>query len=205
MNYFYIYCFKQHLQHFRSSYSYPDIFAGGLNTNLKYSSDYVPLIPHLWNDITICLKFPEPLARWRYMLSIFSDNILWIFTFIYILIISTIIYFFSGFESYSIDYIHIIILFTGVMTNSSIPIRKYCRRPLARILISIALTTAFLCCSVYNGKFYNLVMITRYPNELKTIEEVVARRMPFATTYEISVRKQIKFILKYSNSVFRRL
>lgn len=167
--------------------SNPDIIAGALNAYINYSSEYIPLMSHFWNDITICIKFPEPLARWHYLLSIYSNDILWVFTIIYTLIVIIIIYIFSGFEKKPIDIFNCALYLLGVMTKTGVPIRKYCKRHSGRCLICIGLVCGYLAVSVYEASFYNLVMIPRYPNNIKTIDEILTRKIQIATTHNIAV------------------
>lgn len=169
-------------------FSYPDIIAGGLNANLNYSPEYQSLLPHFWNQISVCIKHPEPLAHWRFMFFIFSDDILWLIAVSDVVIILCIIYLMTGFEKNPMDIYTASLFIVAVMTNVSMPINKYVGRDASKFLASIGLIVAFLLIAVYNALFYNVIMITRYPHDAKVLNDVFLQKIRMVTTYDIAVR-----------------
>lgn len=86
---------------------------------------YIPLIPHVRNKLTICVKYPEPHAKWRYILSIYADNNSWTITITAVLFIAFEVYFHLGFELQPRKFIECLLYVIGVITSVSQPIQKY--------------------------------------------------------------------------------
>lgn len=168
-----------------------------MDASIITNSQYIPLNAHFWNDITVCVKFPEALPHWRYILSIFSNDISWVISAGLIIFGLIVMYFYSGFEKYPINSTEILTYVAGVMTNNSVPIHRIVRRDSARFYISLMLICAFHADLIYNAMFFDLVMVTRYQDEIKTIDEVMSRNIPFVTTPEISVKFLVFFCSFY--------
>lgn len=167
--------------------SFSDIIAGGLNANQNLSTEYIALIPHFWSELTICIKYPKPVAQWRYILSIYFDDIIWEFGLSSCLLLTVIVYLYSGLEKQPRDSIQCVLFVIGAITTVNQPYTKYCKRSRSRFQIVFCLFAAFFFANVYNAYLQNLAMIINYPNDINKIDEIYSRKMKFVASNDISV------------------
>lgn len=142
------------------------------------------------------------MAQWRYVMSIYSENILWLFTVLSVFLIIVIVYLYSGFEKQPRDLIECIVYAIGAITNVSQPIQKYCTKTVCKYLACMSLLNQLAIITLHNAYFLNVIMIPRYPNNIETINDVLLHKMPFVTTFEISVRKRIPSHFRFNLLIF---
>lgn len=155
------------------------MIAGALNANVQYSPSFVPLAPNIWNELTFCVQAPKPLAQWQYSLAFFSDDILWLAYAFCVIFYINLIYLFTGFEARPLEYVHCALFFFGSVLSVSMPLGRFLKTSMTstRCFISFGLISCFLAISIYNASYYDVVMVPRYSNQLKTIQDVAVRAM----------------------------
>lgn len=188
-------------------FSRVDVIAGALNANVRYSSVYVPLLDHFRNEVMICMKAPERVARWWCYISVFAEKSLGLYCILCILIIIDLVFLYTGFEKKPLDYFESMFFLFGALMMISMPIRNHAKRSVSRILSSWAIIAGFLAISIYNASFYDMIMVPRYRNQLKTIQDVFAHKTRFVSTEDIKVNVFLNRMHSYIVSIimaFRR-
>lgn len=120
-----------------------------------------------------------------YIMLIFSVQIVWFTSTIFLLTYE--VFLFSGFEKQPRDMIQCFLFTIGGIANVVQPIHKYRHRYTVRSQVCVRLISLFLVVSVYNAFFLNIMMLPRYPDDIKTIDDVVLLKMKFFTAHKISV------------------
>lgn len=102
-------------------------------------------------------------------------------------IVIDLIFLFTGFEKKPMDYFESIFFLFGALMMVSMPIRNRAKRSVTRILGSGAIIFGFIAISIYNASFYDMIMVPRYRNQLKTIHDVFDHKSRFVSNEEIKV------------------
>lgn len=166
-----------------------DILIGGLNANLQYSKNYIPLISHLWDDKIVCFKNPEHLPRWLYLFLVTDRNSynLWLYGAIIILIDAFLIFIYTELETKQINAFELLLFGFAIVMGLSVNINKYCTRITSRFYLATLLFEIFCIISVYNAMFFDILMHQKYPQRINTLNEAISLKYSFLSTVEIMV------------------
>lgn len=165
-------------------FSKSDAIAGGLNANNLYSEIYKPLVPYLWDDIALCLKYPDPYPRWQYLFLITDPNstILWLYGILLFVLTLIGIYLFSGFEENRMNLVHALLMLVAVTMNIGMPYHRYFKRSTFRFFFLYATILLYFTVSVYNAFFFAIIMNPKYPQTVRTLDEIRYWNYHFTST-----------------------
>lgn len=166
-----------------------DLVIGGLSTNIGYSSEYEPLITHIWDEITLCFRKPTRLPQWQNLFRPFTkqSGTIWFCSLLCILAVVVLIFIFSELESRHIDFLKLATYSFGFMLSVSVPFGKYCCRGIPRVLMAYIFVDIFFVISIYNALFFGILVNPRYYPEIRTLDEALALNYVFVGSLETLV------------------
>lgn len=171
-----------------SPFSGPDIIIGSLNANRNHSHDcYESSIPYIWDDITLCFRYPEGLPKWQYIFLIFDDGILWLGGLALLIVALFCVSLLNEFENHHLSLWKLLICTGAAMMGVAAPFGKYCERNVLRVMVFFLLICIFWMISIYNALFFKVFLKPRYFPEIKAVEEAISANYSFIVTPELSV------------------
>lgn len=158
-------------------------------TFVNYSTNYEPLIPHLWDETNLCVKNPAQFPRWLYLFAATAkgQEFVWpialaLFGFGMILV-----FLFSGFERLTLSFFTSTLYLGAAILNMPVVFHRYVKKSVHRILFIYLSFAMFFTIGIFNSYLYNILMNTKYLSRWHGIDEIQQNNFSYLSSVEFLV------------------